>query len=94
MFLKVSPSSGTLEFGEKAKLSWRNVRPFEIKNGIGNVTYKLQLPPELSGVHDIYHVSTLKKYVEDPTHVLYHEPLDIQPDTSYIEKPIAIIDTK
>ena len=70
------------------------VGPFEIRTRISDVAYKLYLPPELSGVHNVFHVSILKKYVEDPTHVLHHQQLVIQPDASYIAKPIAIIDTK
>ncbi|KAJ8630515.1 hypothetical protein MRB53_023838 [Persea americana] len=80
VFLKVSPARGTLIFGEKGNLAWRYIGPFEIRTRIGDVAYKLQLPPELSGVHDIFHVSMLKKYVEGPTHTLHYQPLDIQPD--------------
>ena len=94
MFLKVSPARGTLRFYEKGKLARRYVGPFEIRTRIGDVAHKLQLPQELSGVHDVFHVSMLKKYVEDPTHILHYQPLDIQPDASYVAKPVAIIDTK
>ena len=61
---------------------------------IGDVAYRLALPPELSGVHNVFHVSMLKKYVPDPSHVLRHEPLEIREDATYVEKPIQIIDTK
>ena len=94
MFLKISPARGTLRFGEKGKLALKYVGPFKIKSRISDVAYKLQLPPELSGVHDVFHVSMLKKYVEDPAHVLHYQPLDIQPDASYIARLVAIIDTK
>ena len=94
MFFKVSPARGTLRFDEKGKLARRYVGPFKIRSRIGDIAYKLQLPPELSGVHDVFHVSMLIKYVEDPTHVLHYKPLDIQPDASYIARLVAIIDTK
>ena len=94
MILKVSPARGTLRFGEKGKPARRYVGPFEIRSMIDDAAYKLQLPLELSGVHDVFHVSMLKKYVEDPTHVLYCQLLDIQPDVSYIARPVVAIDTK
>ena len=90
----MSLAIGTLRFGEKGKLARRYVGPFEIKSKIGDVAYKLQLPPELSEVHNIFHVSMLKKYMEDPTHILHHQPLNIQPNASYIVRPVAVIDTK
>ena len=94
MFLKVSPARGTLRFSEKGKLARRYVGPFEIRSRIGDIAYKLQLPLELSGVHKVFHVSMLKKYVEDPAHILHYQLLDIQLDASYIARPIAIINTK
>lgn len=70
------------------------VGPFKITDRIGDGAYRLKLPPELLGVHSVFHVSTLKKYAEDSTHILYHAPLDFQLDASYMERSIAIIDTK
>ena len=52
------------------------------------------LPPELSGVHNVFHVSMLKKYVPNLSHVLRHEPLEIREDATYVEKPVQINDTK
>ena len=94
VFLKVSPMRGVVRFGQKGKLSKRYVGPFDIRSRIGDVAYRLTLPPELSGVHNVFHVSMLRKYIPDPTHVLPHEPLQIQPDASYVEQPARIIDTK
>ena len=51
--------------------------PFEIKSKIGDVAYRLVLPPELAGVHDVFHVSMLRKYIPDPTRVLQPEPLQL-----------------
>ena len=94
VFLKVSPIKGTLRFGQKGKLSSRFIGPYEILSLVGDVAYRLALPPELSSVHNVFHVSMLKEYVRDPSHVLQHEPLEIREDATYVEKPIRIIDTK
>ena len=94
MFLKVSPTRGTLRLGQKGKLARRYIGPYEILSKIGAVAFRLVLPPELSGVHNVFHVSKLKKYVSNPTHVLQHEPLEIREDASYVERPSRIIDTK
>ena len=61
---------------------------------VGEVAYRLILPPELAGVHRVFHVSMLRKYISDPSHVLYHEPLDVQPDVTFVERPKKIIDMK
>ena len=81
-------------FGQKGKLSRRFIGLYEILSRIGDVAYRLTLLPELSGVHNVFHVSMLKKYVSDPSHVLKHEPLEIREDATYIEKPVKIIDMK
>ena len=94
MFLKVSQIRGTLKFDQKGKLSRRFIGPYEILSHIGDVAYRLALSPELSGVHNVFHVSMLKKYVSDPSHVLRHEPLETREDATYVEKPVRIIDTK
>lgn len=59
MFLKVSPSKGIMRFGEKGKLSSRYIGPFEILKRVGSVAYELALPPELSHVHKVFHISML-----------------------------------
>ncbi|KAL4011293.1 hypothetical protein IC575_028347 [Cucumis melo] len=84
-----------LEFdvGDKVflKLSPRFVGPFEILEQIGPVAYRLALPPSLSAVHDVFHVSMLRKYVPDPSHVVDYEPLEIDENLSYIEQPIEVL---
>ena len=94
VFLKVSPIRGTLRFGQKGRLSRRFIGLYEILSRIGDVAYRLALLLELSGVHNVFHVSMLKKYVLDPSHVIRHEPLEIQEDATYVEKLVRIIDTK
>nr|GEV89999.1 putative reverse transcriptase domain-containing protein [Tanacetum cinerariifolium] len=67
VLLKVSPWKGVVRFGKKRKLAPRFVGPFEIIEKIGHVAYRLDLPEELNGVHDTFHVSNLKKCLADPT---------------------------
>ncbi|XP_058202899.1 uncharacterized protein LOC131317358 [Rhododendron vialii] len=61
---------------------------------IGEVAYRLALPPKLSGVHDVFHVSMLRKYEPDPSHVLEWSELELEADASYGEKPIRILDSR
>ena len=70
VFLKVAPIRGIMRFGKKGKLSPRYVGPFEVLERIGAVAYRLALPPPMAGVHDVFHVSMLRKYVADPSHIL------------------------
>ena len=77
---------GVLRFRRKGKLSSRFIKPFEILKQIGLVAYRLALPPALSGVHDVFHVSMLRKYITDPIHVIDYEPLQLYQDRSYEEK--------
>uniref|UniRef100_A0A2N9G885 RNA-directed DNA polymerase n=1 Tax=Fagus sylvatica TaxID=28930 RepID=A0A2N9G885_FAGSY len=70
VFLKVSPWKGVARFGKKGKLSPRYVGPFEILERVGPVAYRLALPPALSKIHDVFHVSALRKYIPHPSHVL------------------------
>lgn len=69
MFLKVSPRRGLSRFGQKGKLSPRYIGPFDIIEKIGEVAYHLALPPKLSGVYDVFHVSMLRKYELDLSRV-------------------------
>ncbi len=58
---------------------------------VGSLAYRLALPPRLAGVHNLFHVSTFRKYVHDPTHILYHEPLKLQEDMTCEEFPVRIL---
>nr|GFA94617.1 putative nucleotidyltransferase, ribonuclease H [Tanacetum cinerariifolium] len=70
VFLKVSPGHGVRRFGIKGKLSPRFIGPFEILDRVGEVSYRLALPPQLSHVHDVFHVSLLRGYKYHPLHVI------------------------
>ncbi|KAL0537311.1 hypothetical protein IC582_026288 [Cucumis melo] len=91
VFLKVAPMRGVLRFERRGKLSPRFVGPFEILERIGPVAYRLALPPSLSTVHDVFHVSMLRKYVPDPSHVVDYEPLEIDENLSYTEQPVQVL---
>ncbi|KAA0062237.1 pol protein [Cucumis melo var. makuwa] len=91
VFLKVAPMRGVLRFEKKGKLSPRFVGSFEILERIGPVAYRLALPPSLSTVHDVFHVSMLRKYVPDLSHVVDYEPLEIDEDLSYTEQPVEVL---
>ena len=94
VFLKVSPSKGVMRFGKKGKLSQRYIGPFEILDRVGNVSYRLALPPNLSHIHNVFHISVLRKYMPDPSHVLEYEPINVREDLSYEEQPVQILDRK
>ena len=83
-----------LRFGKLGKLSPRYIRPYEIVSKVGPVAYKLKLPPELSRIHDTFHVSILRKYIPDPSHVLREQPLQLKENLTYEETPMQIVDPK
>ena len=83
-----------MRFGQKGKLARRYIGPFEIDMRVDEVAYRLILPAELAGVHRVFHISMLRKYIPDPSHVLHHEPLETQPDVTFVERLKKIIDTK
>ena len=70
VFLKVMPKRGVVRSGKRGKLSPRFIGPFEILERIGVVEYQLALPPNMSGVNEVFHVSMLRKYTSDPSHVV------------------------
>jgi len=70
ILLKVSPMKGIMRFGKKGKLSPKFIGPFEVLRRVGEVAYELALPPNLSVVHPVFHVSMLRKYHADLSHVL------------------------
>ena len=81
-----------MRFGKKGKLASRYIGPFKIKSRVGEVAYRLVLPPELSRIHPVFHVSMLRKYILDPSHVLQPQAVEISEDLTYEENPVAIVD--
>jgi hypothetical protein len=94
VYLRVSPTRGIQRFGIKGKLTPRYIGPFEIIEVCGPVAYCLQLPPQLAVIHDIFHVSQLRKCVKIPTEIIDSQSSEIQSDLSYTEHPIKVLDTK
>ena len=94
VFLKISPWKGVLRFGRRGKLRPRYIGPYEIIAIVGPVAYKLKLPPELSRIHDTFHVSMLRKYIPDPSHVLREQPVQLKENLTYEETPVQIGDRK
>ncbi|XP_070049057.1 uncharacterized protein [Nicotiana tomentosiformis] len=82
---------GVLRFGKKDKLSSRYIGPFEVLKKIGEVAYELALPPNLSGIHPVFHVSMLRKYVGDLSHVLDFSTVQLDGNLTYDVEPVAIL---
>jgi transposase InsO family protein len=91
-YLRVTPMKGTHRFGIKGKLAPRYIGPFRILARRGEVAYQLQLPPNLSQVHDVFHVSQLRRCFKDPIRAVDHEVLELREDLTYPEYPIRILD--
>ena len=92
VFLKVTPWKGIIQFGVKGKLALRYIGPFEIKERIGSVAYQLELPAYLDKIHNVFHVSLLRKAKIDPPRVLPHIPMKIKGDLTMEAKPAKILD--
>ncbi|RVW41678.1 Retrovirus-related Pol polyprotein from transposon 17.6 [Vitis vinifera] len=92
VFVKVFPRRGIFQFGKKGKLAPRFVGPFQIEKRVGPVAYKLILPQQLSLVHDVFHVSMLRKCIPDPTWVVDLQDVQISEDTSYVEEFLRILE--
>ena len=88
VFLKLSIWKGVVRFGKRGKLSPRYTGPFEIVERVGPVAYRLDLPKELSRVHNVFHISMLRKYIPDPSHVLEAPEIELRDDLSYEEQPV------
>ena len=88
------PKRGVVRFGKRGKLSPRFIGPFEVLERVGAVAYRLALPPSLSGVHVVFHVSMLQKYTLDPAHVVDWSELVIDVDGTFEEGPVRIMDSR
>ena len=92
MYLKVSPIRGTQRFQVRGKLAPRYIGPFKIIKRVGVVAYCLELPEEMSDIHNVFHVSQLKKCLRVPEEQVPTEVVVLQPDLQYQERPIKILD--
>ena len=91
VFLKVSPWRKVLRFGKKWKPSPRFIGPYEVLERIRPVAYRLALPPELTKLHNVFHVSMLQRYRLDEPHILPVQAVQVQTDFSYEEESKAIM---
>ena len=88
------PKRGVVRFGKEGKLSTRFIGPFEVLESVGSVAYRLALPSSLSGVHEVFHVSMLRKYIPDLTHVVDWSALVVDADGTFEEGPVRILDSR
>ena len=92
VFLRVSPMTWIGRALKTRKLSPRFLGPYQILNQVGPVAYRLALPPSLSNLHDVFHVSQLKKYCLDPSHLLQNDSVQLRDDLTYVVRPVKILD--
>nr|CAB3503878.1 unnamed protein product [Digitaria exilis] len=92
VYLKVSPMRGVKRFNVKGKLAPRYIVPFKIWERRGELAYQLELPERLAGVHDVFHVSQLKKCLRVPEEQIPLEELNVQEDLTYEEYPVRILE--
>ena len=93
-FLKVMPKRGVVRFGKRGKLSPSFIEPFEILKTIGTIAYRLALLPSMIGVHEVFHVSMLRKYTPDPAHVVDWGQSEVDTDGTFEEGPMCIVDSR
>ena len=91
MFLKVSPWKKVIRFGKKGKLSSKFIDPYEVIEKVGPVAYRLALPPDLEKIHNVFHVSMLRRYRSNPSHVVSTETIELRPDLTYEEEIVEIL---
>ena len=88
------PKRGVVRFGKRGKLLPRFIGSFEILERIGTVAYRLALPPSMSGVHEVFHVSMLRKYTPDPAHVVDWGQIEVDTDGTFEEGLVCIVDSR
>jgi hypothetical protein len=93
VLLKVSPTKGVVRFGTTGKLSPRYIGPFDIIARVGSLAYRLQLPDSMKGVHNVFHVSMLRKYLRDPEHKIDLEPIHVEQDLTVKCQPVRILES-
>ena len=94
VFLKVMPKRGVVRFGKLGKISSKFIGPFEILEMVGTFAYRLALPPSMSSVHEVFHVSMLRKYTPDLAHVVDWGQIEVDTDGTFKERPVCIVDSR
>ncbi|XP_058106311.1 uncharacterized protein LOC131249521 [Magnolia sinica] len=83
-----------MRFGKKGKLAPRYIGPFEILERVGEVAYRIALPPQLANVHNVFHISMLRKYEPDASHIINWEQIELWDNATYVEEPIQVLDRR
>ncbi|WMV58220.1 hypothetical protein MTR67_051605 [Solanum verrucosum] len=91
VFLCVSPMKGVMRFGSWGKLSPRYIGHFEILRTVGEVAYELALLPAFLAIHPVFHISMLRRFVPDESHVIQYDAVDLDDSLRYIEEPVTIL---
>ena len=88
------PKRRVVKFGNRGKLSLGFIGPFEILERVGTITYQLVLPHNMLGVHEVFHVSMLRKYTPNPAHVVDWGQIEVDTDGTFEEGPVCILDSR
>lgn len=95
VFVKISPIKVAIRFGKTGKLAPRYIGPFRVLERIDALAYRIELPERMAGIHNVFHVSHLRKYVYDPSLVVeptVQEDLEVEPDLTAVRHPVQIVD--
>ncbi|CAN4125248.1 unnamed protein product [Withania somnifera] len=91
VFLRISPMRGVMRFGRCGKLSPKYIGPYKILERVSGVAYRLALPPMLSIVHPLFHVSMLRRYMHDESHDICEDSIRLDENLSFVEEPVKIL---
>ena len=94
VYLKIKPIKSIHQVRTQGKLSPRYIGPFEILERIGELAYRLAIPPSLSGIHNVFHVSVLRRYIPNLDWVVELKPVQLKENLTYEEHPVQILDQK
>jgi hypothetical protein len=93
VLVRVSPTKGVIRFGVSGKLNPRYIGLFSILARVCSLAYRLQLPDSMAGVHPVFHVSMLRKFLRDPDHQIEMEPIVVQQDLTLECRPVHILES-
>jgi len=94
VFLRVTPTTGIRRVLRSRKLTPRFIGPYQITRRIGTTTYEIALPPHLANLHNVFHVSQLRKYIARPDHVLESDEVQVREDLTMLVRLVRILDTQ